>query len=166
MLIFYIARQLESTEMQILLSLKMGGKKSASLKGNWEAGWSEEKVINKSNPDGWVHIKHKFKHIFKSPAKVPVCECTYELRVLSFWGFCLEPCGSWRLSSWVSPHPRVHAIELCSGMFSLPPVFSFPSFCPFFPSWKQLVVWWTEFLGATGNINWVQPYLCTSVQSL
>lgn len=50
MLIFYIARQLESTEMQILSSLKIRGKKSISLKRKGEAGWSEGKVINKSNP--------------------------------------------------------------------------------------------------------------------
>lgn len=96
--------------------------------------------------------------------------CTYELYVFSFWGFCLEPRGSWKLSSTVSPHSREHSIELCSGMLSLPLAFSFPScslFCYFvcflMVAVGCLVDWIT---GATSNINSVQLYLCNSAQSL
>lgn len=132
MLVFYIARQLESTEMQILSPLKMRGKKSISLKRRGEVGWSEGKVINKSDP--------RWRGACKTQIQIS-CKGTGSHAHMSSVCFCLEPWGFWGLSSWVSPHTTGHAIEPCSGMFLLPSVFSFPSFCPlFFPSWKQLVV--------------------------
>lgn len=162
MLIFYIARQLESTEMQILSSLNMGGKKSLPWKARERQGDLRKRWSTNLTPMGGCTYNTNSnllqKYRFACAHMSSVCLASGA----SAWSHVApgdSPVGS--------PHtpecmPLNCVLECSLSLLSL--AFLHSAF--FFSSWKQLVVWWTELLGATGNINWVQPYLCNSVQSL
>lgn len=127
MFIIYITRQLQSTEMQILSSLKCRGeKKHSSLKSNEEGQlfggkeWSTNLTLKQIKPK------------FKFPVEVCVACAHMNIGLVT----CLAACWA---SAWGheapgdspvrSPHTRVLSTGLCSGMRSHPPASCFSLFC-------------------------------------